>query len=311
MPPFKILIIGSGAAGVASAIAISKAFPTAELTIFELRNEHGTIGGAVNLTPNALRCLDVLGVLEQLKIRRSGCVVNSIQLFSLHTAASMGTIDFRGSKYLAMRVMRSELLQAMLDVATKLDIQIKYGKKLTGIEDTPEFVKVMFEDGSENGHLVLGCDGIHSATRVQIDPDRTPEYSGISSAYGFTKSEEKMFFEETGLAMSRSGAILTTYCDAQRERIYIAALTESKLELSKEGWRALGKDQEVVRQNILERFEDSALPNMKELVHSVDDWFLYPVYLLPPVGKWCTERVMLLGDAAHAVSQYLPCFQQR
>jgi 2-polyprenyl-6-methoxyphenol hydroxylase-like FAD-dependent oxidoreductase len=54
--------------------------------------------------------------------------------------------------------------------------------------------------------------------------------------------------------------------------------------------------------NILRRFENSALPNLKNLVNDIDEWFLYPVYLLPPDGKWSIDRVMLLGDAAHAVS---------
>lgn len=68
---FKILIIGRGVAGIASAIAISKQFSTqVRIVIFEVREQAGDIGGAVNLTPNALRCLDILGVLDVLKTRK-------------------------------------------------------------------------------------------------------------------------------------------------------------------------------------------------------------------------------------------------
>ena len=310
MAPFKILIIGGGAAGIASAIAISKAFSTQlEITVFELRNQPGDIGGAVNLTPNALRCLDFLGVLDVLKTRKVGCEIKSIQVFSLHTGASLGTIDYNGDGngfggYRGRRVMRSELMKAMIDVALKMGIQIEYDKKLTALHETTQSVTVKFGDGTDvTGDLVLGCDGIHSATRAQIEPARVPKYSGVSSAYGFAKSQEKMFFNDTALTMSRSGALLTTYCDDTRQRVYIAAMMESKGEISKEGWRAMGKDQEAIKENIRKRFEKSVLPHMTHLVQNADEWFLYPVYILPPDGKWSTDRVILLGDSAHAVRQ--------
>lgn len=317
MAPFNILIIGGGVVGIASAIALSKAsFSSTELkiTVFELRDQPGNIGGAVNLTPTAARCLDILGVLDVLKKRKGGCEVGLIEVFSLHTGSSLGSIDYNGDGngfggYRGWRVMRSELMQALLEVAQDIGIQIEYSKKLVGVDDTPESVTVRFEDGSDaTGHLVLGCDGIHSATRMQIEPGRVPKYSGISSAYGFTTTDEKMFFQDTALAQSRSGALLTTYCDDSRRRVYLAAMMEQKGEISKEGWRAMGKDQEAVRENILSRFSESALPNIKDLVSSADEWFLYPVYVLPPDGKWCTERVMLLGDAAHAVRTTPPSY---
>ena len=215
--------------------------------------------------------------------------------------------------------MRSELLQALLAVAQKLEnVRVVYGKKVAGLTESSEAVTVAFEDGTDaRGDLVLGCDGIHSATRMQfIEPDRVPTYSGVASAYGFANvsdvldsgsgTDERLFFTDTAVAMSRRGALLTTYCEDARQRIYVGALMETAQQVSKEGWRALGDDREAIKQDVVRRFETSALPHMKELVHSTDEWFFYPIYRLSPQGKWCTDRVMLLGDAAHAVRTPLP-----
>ena len=69
---------------------------------------------------------------------------------------------------------------------------------------------------------------------------------------------------------------------------------------SKEGWRAKGVDQDEVRKDIKTRLR-GAMSIVDELIEDVGDWFLYPVYRISPKGSWATEKVMLLGDAAHAV----------
>ena len=327
MPINNVLVLGGGMCGVACAIALSKVFPTSsshppiKITIYELRPEPSTIGGAVNLTPAAIRCLDILGVLDELNKRRVGCEVDAIQLFSLHTGASLGVMDYTGPEgkgfdgYKGRRILRSEVLQAMLSVAEKIDnIEIVYSKKVIGLDETDEEATVKFEDGTTaKGDLVLGCDGIHSATRTTyVEPTRVPSYSGIASASGFTRTskviktpEDKLFFKDTGLSMSRCGAFLTTFFTPDKDKLYLASVIEMKHQADKEGWRAKGKDQEAVKEDMMRRFGVSALPKIKEMLQEVDEWYLYPVFLLPPNGKWATKRVFLLGDAAHAVSSQL------
>jgi 2-polyprenyl-6-methoxyphenol hydroxylase-like FAD-dependent oxidoreductase len=315
--------------GLASAIAIAQAFPSSSqldvrITVFELRDVPSTIGGAVNLTPTALRCLDILGVLEELKKRKAGSEVRAIQIFSLHTGSSLGNIDYSGPEgngfggYRGWRIARSDLLQALLAVIQKLEnVEIVYSKKVVELQESSSAVDVTFEDGTHaTGDLVLGCDGIHSSTRMKlVELDRKPTYSGIAAAYGyanvadvFDSDEKRPFFKDTGLTMSRSGALLTTFADDSRHCIYLAALMETKEQDSLEGWRAAGRDQEAVRNEVTRRTRDAELPHIKEMVQSVREWTLYPVYLLPPPGKWHTGRVILLGDAAHAVCHFIFIF---
>ena len=72
---------------------------------------------------------------------------------------------------------------------------------------------------------------------------------------------------------------------------------------SKEGWRARGEDKSKVRGDILARFQGESMPGFSGLIGKCEDWCLFPVYRLPPNGRWSRGRVILLGDAAHAVSQ--------
>lgn len=312
-----IFILGGGVCGVASALAISKALASREgvtITVFELREAPATLGGPVNLTPSAQRHLDRLGVLQMLDERGAGAGVSGIELFSIHSGKSLGCLNFAGDDgtgfggYKGRRVSRRDLLLAMLDAAEQLEnVQVVYGKKVTGLRESAERVHVSFEDGETSvADLVLGCDGIHSNTRMQfVEPDRVPVYTGISTAQGYVKTQDvasKIHFKDTGMNMSRMGSLLATYHDPRHEGIYLAAVTEAKENLSRDGWKAKGADQETVRQDLMKRFGYGAFPCVREMVAESADWFLFPVYILPPGGKWCTERVILLGDAAHAVS---------
>lgn len=57
------LILGGGISGLASAVALTKLFPkdvVPRIQIFEIRPVPGTLGGGVNLTPNALHYLTIL-----------------------------------------------------------------------------------------------------------------------------------------------------------------------------------------------------------------------------------------------------------
>ncbi|KAJ5880978.1 uncharacterized protein N7473_012031 [Penicillium subrubescens] len=319
-PIKNIVIVGGGMCGLASAIAIAQAFSSHEIkpqiTVYELRDTPSTFGGPVNLTPKALRCLDQLDVFEELKRQRWGCEVDAIQLFSMRTGGQIAEIDYSGADgtgfggYKGWRVMRFDLLKAMLSVAERMPtVRILYGKKLTKIDEGDDQVDVYFEDGgSDTADLVLGCDGIHSATRrVLVEADREPDYSGWAAAYGFVEAkelfaeEEKPFFEDTALVMSRYGSALTTFCDDARSLIYTVLLMEMEEQGSREGWKSIGKDQERVRLEGVRRSQDSRIPKIGQMIEKVKDWTLYPIHVLPPNGRWHTNRVLLLGDAAHAM----------
>ncbi|KAL3444245.1 hypothetical protein BJX65DRAFT_311024 [Aspergillus insuetus] len=324
----NIIIIGGGMCGLATAISLSQKFsqtsPALDLhvTVYELRDAPSALGGPVNLTPKALRCLDKLGVLAKLREMKAGCPVDGIQLFSMRTGAEIATIDYNGpegtgfSGYKGWRVMRSDLLNAMVNVAAgSRGVEIQFGKRLTGIVEMGQEgggggeVRVDFADGTTAvGDVVLGCDGIHSAVRsLLVEPDRQPYYSGIANAYGFVRSDDvypggdSPFFNDSALVMSRYGSSLTTFCDYDRSLIYVVLLIQMAEAKSRQGWKSAAEDQEAIRSEGLRRTRDSAIPELEKMMAQVDEWTLYPVYLLPPNGVWHTKRVLLLGDAAHAM----------
>ena len=325
--PRDILVVGAGIAGLASAIALSNELapvvPGLKITVYDGAPELTTSGGAISLTPVAQRYLDELGVLSELNQMgdHAGIEVDAIDLFSVRAGRRLGPLRFTDENghgyggYKGRRVLRSALSEAMLTVARRLpNVSVHYDKKLVRGNTTAENVTLQFEDGSTaTGDLVLGCDGVHSATRTKIvDPGNRSEYTGISfiqsmaDARNFTAT---MPFTQTAVHLARHSSLLTSYCDPKHEKLFVAAIVRVSEHLIEKYQAMSGTDlaaQKNMRMSmrylVRAQFGMSSLPYIREIIDRTEDWMLYPVYQVRQRGKWHTDRILLLGDAAHAVS---------
>lgn len=326
-PPRDIAIVGAGFAGVACAIAVAQELgpfvPDLKIRMFERSEYPSASGGAVNLTPVAQRHLTGLGVMKELDRMGtySGADVDAVEVFSMNSARPIGSVDFRDrsgksySGFKGRRVMRVVLLTAMLRVAERANVEVVYGKKVMGGEEINNNAVLHFEDGTcSHADLVIGCDGVHSPTRTNwVDPDCPSEYSGMSFLQTIldTKDLSSPLPFDSAIHLSRYGSLLTTYCDRNRERIFAAAivqLTEEEVALYRlkpgQDWATRNRIKSSLRQQLQSRLRKSAELCVKEIVHSDQEWILYPVHQIRPGGRWCMNRVILLGDAAHAVGCY-------
>lgn len=326
-PPRRIVIVGAGIAGIACALALSRELtpfvPDLQLTIYERHNILSTSGGAINLTPVAQRHLAQLGVLDELDRlgADAGAEVDAIQLFSMRSGRSIGSVDFAGHRgdgyggYKSRRVMRIVLSMALMAAVERTrNVEIVFGRKVVGGEETDDQAVVHFHDGTKAiGDLVIGCDGVHSTVRTRwVDPDSPSQYTGMSFLQATIPAEtisSPLHFRSSAVNISRHGTMLTSYCDRDREQIFAAAVVEFREEDLRyhrlepdQDWATQHRILSALRNEIRSRFSKSAMPCIREMVdNSETDWMLYPVYHVPPGGRWCMNRVILLGDAAHAV----------
>ncbi|KAK9793627.1 hypothetical protein AB5N19_04097 [Seiridium cardinale] len=322
MRDIDILIIGAGPAGLSAAIALSK-ISTPEnplhITVLELRSSIQTIGGAVNMTPLALRYFDYLGAGARLRPR--GHNVASIDIRSLRNGALLGSVwkDLGG-----LRVLRHDIIESLLKTVSSEHsqrVQVRYGAKVTGIRETTTSVggsKVILQlDSGERleGDVVLGCDDLHSAARrLYVELDWLETYTGRVVAMGFTRAETvgtgvilssgESVLESTALLQGQRGSLLITYFEPTKSKVFLASVMGMPEPRGggdlRDGWQVLGNDGEGIKRDIIERFGNSRLQGIGQLISSCGEWNLYPVYKLPPGGTWRRNRVLLLGDAAHA-----------
>ena len=76
--------------------------------------------------------------------------------------------------------------------------------------------------------------------------------------------------------------------------------------VNRDGWHLVGEEQEAVKTEVVEAYTKGRVNGIDEVFERCDKWQIYPIYKLPPQGRWHKGRVLLLGDAAHAVCRLFP-----
>jgi salicylate hydroxylase len=297
------IVIGAGPCGLYTALALHEIGITT--TIYELRPTPSTIGGAINLAPIALRLLEAASV----PISKLGCPVSRIEVFSLHSARKLGELPFPGPNGGgANRMLRKDLQEAMLATVKSAKIAVEFDSKIVGVSEDDNGVTAVFENGkTATGDFLLGCDGVHSGVRKSyVESSRLPKYTQVSAAYWLLardKIPSPLKFETTAFITSAKGSLMASFCTREKKDIFFAALMSTPEEVDRQGWLALGADKVGTQKELFRRFSNTKIPYVKEMVHaSADiDHFLYPIFCLPPRGQWQHGRVLLLGDAAHAM----------
>jgi len=296
----RALIIGGGIAGPAAALFLRRA--GIESQIFEAYPEPSTIGGGFQIAPNGMRVMEALGLADQ--VRACG-VLSSDFVFRNQHGKVIGRIDVSSAGQ-GVTIRRSEFHRILMDAVTRAGIPIHYGKRLSSIEQTGDSVTGQFEDGQvEKGDALLAADGVHSRVRPLLLPgNASARYTGFLGIGGFA---------DPGLAALNApkDTRQLNFTVGSRFQIGYALMSESPIRWG--WWTHLPQDQELTRAELQAIADDTIRDRVlaafgcwhspiRSLVSNTKQIMRTAIYDVPPLPSWHVGRVMLLADAAHAMS---------
>ena len=170
----RAVVVGGGVAGSASAIALARI--GADVTVYEAYEDPaGPVGSYVSLAVNGLRALDALGCLPA--VQAAGFPVARQRMWS-GRGKLLGDVA-RGRRpqdsLLSVTIMRADLVTRLRAAALDAGARIVAGQRLDGPAD----------ERAADADLIVGADGIWSATRRALDPAAPmPTYAGLYSVSG-------------------------------------------------------------------------------------------------------------------------------
>lgn len=174
-----VTILGSGIAGTALAGALSSAGHS--VTVYDQHNG-GTGGAFLFLDGRGHRSLVALGVAEE-ELHAA-----SYPLDELRFTPADGTPRRQPSTGHRFW-LRADLIRVLQRFALGAGADIRYGSPVTELAVGDSGVTT-FRTGDRmvtTDDLVVGADGIDSAARAGIEPERNTEYAGDVVVYGMTR----------------------------------------------------------------------------------------------------------------------------
>ncbi|MFI7036473.1 FAD-dependent oxidoreductase [Microbispora rosea] len=288
----NVAIIGGGIAGPVTALALRKAGMDA--TVYEAYPTGADgAGGSLALAPNGMAALEIVGVAGAVRAAaqpstRSVMTLANRTRLELPSPAGVGPLH---------TVRRADLYRALRDEAVRQGVRVEYGRRLTGVEgDT-----AVFGDGSRARFDVLvGADGVHSTVRRLIDPDAPgPKWTGMLGLEGVSSYEVPEDPETTVFAFGRRGYYLYWRNAAGGSTWGVnlpyhrpLSLAQAR-EVPREEWMR------VLRETYGEDVPGGALIRHTPVTSMQVTGALY---IMPSVPRWHRDRMVLVGDAAHAPS---------
>ncbi|MFT3900525.1 MAG: NAD(P)/FAD-dependent oxidoreductase [Gordonia sp. (in: high G+C Gram-positive bacteria)] len=300
----KVLVIGAGIAGCAAAVALRKAGH--DPVVFESHDQTADgVGAWLTLAANGIDALAAIDIDEP--ALGGGFPTPRFELFahdgrSLATFLTGPTDTYRTTT----TIRRADLYRILRDAVAARGITIHYGRALTGVETTSSGgVRAAFEDGSiADGDLLVGADGLHSAVRRIIDPQcPPPRYTGLLNTGGFASGAGLRLdgTMEQGTMEFRFGRrCFLGQTLAPNGDVWWFANPFSDRELGADELRAL--DGPRWREDLADLFTGDDIP-ARALIDATDHVYAgWNTYDLPRVPIWHRDRVVIIGDAAHAIS---------
>lgn len=294
MQDARILIVGGGIAGLTSAIALSKAGFQVEL--IERDPTWSVYGVGIIQQSNVIRAMSMLGLLED--YLDAGFGFDHVDIFRPDGAhvATVPSPKLTPGYPANVGISRPALHKMLGDRARACGTHVRLGVVVDSLHDDGQGIDVTFSDGREaRFDLVIGADGLYSATRRMIFPEAAPpQFTGQSVwRHNFERPAEVVSLHAYGGPIGMGLVPLA-------ERLmymYVTTPEPGNPRYPREGLAAA-----------MRRKLQHAPPMIAALAEQIqdDDLVVYkPLEWLFLTGDWHKGRVVLIGDAVHATTPHL------
>lgn len=290
----KILVVGAGIAGPAVCYWLKRFGFSPTLIEKSVSLRKG--GQAVDIRGVAVDIVKKMGLHEQICHRRTQIELGRHVDSKGHTVHEEHGESFGFRQDEEIEIIRGDLIDILMNAIE--GVAYYFNQHIDRIEQNDDQVKVHFKDGREEYYdLVIGADGIHSATRRLV----------------FNQDEYQLAYLGTYVSIFSIPNFLHLHhseimCDANQKLAIISSDKDPKIAQAGLLFRSPNvlndmRNENQQKQFLREHFQDFGweVPKILELMTDSDD-FYFDFVAQVKMTSWTKGRVALLGDAGYCAS---------
>lgn len=289
----QVIIVGAGIAGLSLAIQLAeKKIPC---VVLEARSDFNSLTTGVRISAKGVK------VLENMGIHNIGESTEKLLMYFGDKKIKFG-IKKQPNESPAIIVTRLAVFEKLRERINQLQIPVLYNFKLENVIENGGGVEAISTDGQRiSGKYLVGADGVGSKVRRILNPDSNSEkryagYLGIGFIYpSDEKIEISLFNSTTGnIGLGSIGKIKS---DDNYKNNFLWThihMTEAEAEAitDQQVYEQIGERAKNWTPKLQQAFQECKTNPKTVLLHQ-------PVYNGSVPSKWYSDKIILIGDAAH------------